>query len=97
MRYPWKDMYEQPLELGDNVIDLINHLGGVITTDEFGVPCIYMTHQMSNGSWKRVDNKGPKEMYMKPLFNTKKSRLYWYFHRYILNHIIKGEENEFQR
>lgn len=96
MRYPWKDQYGELLEVGDNVIDIENNLGGYITTDEFGVPVIYMTHKVVNGSWRMIDNKGPKEMYIKPLFNTKKSRLYWYLHHHVLKHIIKGEKDEFK-
>lgn len=93
--YKWKDQYGAPLEFGDTVIDVDNNLGGYITTDEAGVPCFFMTHVLKY-SWEPLDNKGPNEMYMRPLFDNTKSKWYWRRHHYILDHIVKGDRNEFR-
>lgn len=93
--YKWKDQNGESLELHDVVIDVDNNLGGFITADEAGVPMFYATHQLKY-EWVPLDNKGPKEMYMKPLFDNSKSKWYWRKHHYILEHIIKGEKDEFQ-
>ena len=93
--YKWKDQYGAPLELGDNVIDVDHDLGGYITTDEAGTPVFFATHKLKC-YWEPLDNKGPNEMYMKPLFDNTKSKWYWRRHHYILDNILKGDRNEFR-
>ena len=89
MRYPWKDVNGQLIELGDVVVDLKRKILGYIELDYRGVPCIHLTAKWSDekANWQEVDNKGPDEAYQYTLFDERKSKFYWWRKHYQLTNI----------
>ena len=88
MRYPWKDVNGQLIELGDVVGDSKRRIIGYIELDFRGVPCIHLTAKwFENSGWQEVDNKGPIEAYQYTLFDERKSKFYWWRKHYQLTNI----------
>ena len=83
-------MNEHELEFGDTVIKAGKGKMGLIELDRNQIPCIHITHIFNEKAkkWVPVDNKGPIEAYQIPLFNTRKSRFYWWRKNYIIEDVM---------
>ena len=95
----WYSSDGKQLEPGSIVWDTERKIIGKIIIWDDCKPYIFIKEEKNpeTGRYQQVDNKGPNEMYLRPLY-PKKSKPYWILHHYCIPNIIllEGEKNETQ-